>query len=117
MNHITLHGKVVKKAKTVLVTVNNKPDTVTVFTVVDIGLPYKRMNPVFIQVNYRKDAASLIDKYLVENKEVLIEGRLCQRYRKSPDGQKTSQDYLEAENVMLLPQFSGNEQGEQADDQ
>ena len=52
MNHITVHGKIVKKAEMKLIEINKEPCPVAVFTVVDIGLPYQQIEPIFFQVNY-----------------------------------------------------------------
>lgn len=91
-----------------LVTIANEPVPVAVFTVCDIGLPYqKTAEPLFIQVNYKKEAASLINQYLVENKEVLIHGVLRQKHLKDDKtGQKKDHYYLLADTVELLPVFA-----------
>ena len=52
MNSIFVHGKVTKKAEMKLLRINNEPVPVAVFTVVDIGLPYQRIEPTFFLVNY-----------------------------------------------------------------
>ncbi len=107
-NHITVHGKVTKKAEMKLITINNEPVPVAVFTVVDIGLPYQQVEPTYFQVNYPKEAANLISGYLVENKEVLIYGTMRQKYAKDSNGNKISRYYLRAEMVELLPVFSSS---------
>lgn len=106
MNYIIVHGKVTKKAEMKLVTINNEPVPVAVFTVVDIGLPYQKVEPTYFQVNYPKEAASLICNYLVENKEILIHGTMRQKYSKDSTGNKIPRYYLRAELVELLPVFS-----------
>ncbi len=106
MNYITLHGKVTKKAEMKLVTINNEPVPVAVFTVVDIGLPYQQIEPTFFQVNYPKEAASLICNYLVENKEIMVYGTMRQKYSKDENGKKVARYYLRADMVELLPVFS-----------
>ena len=70
MNQIMIHGKITKAAEMKLITINNEPVPVAVFTVVDIGLPYQNIEPTYFSVNYPKEQASFINKYLVENKEV-----------------------------------------------
>lgn len=107
MNSITLHGKVVKGATMHLVTIGNEPTPVAVFTVCDIGLPYQKAEPLFIQVNYKKEAASLINKYLVEDKEVLIHGVLRQKFLKDEKTDETKVHYyVLADMVELLPVFT-----------
>lgn len=110
MNEIIMHGKVVKEATMHLVTINNEPDTVAVFTICDIGLPYQRLKePVFMQVNYRKEAANYIYEYLKENKEVLVYGNLRQKFvRNDETGAKEIRYFILADNVVLLPQFANN---------
>ncbi|MBD5448060.1 MAG: single-stranded DNA-binding protein [Treponema sp.] len=110
MNVIILHGKVTKAAEMRLVYIEKEPVPVAVFTVVDIGLPYQRGEPLFIQVNYRKEAASLIFKYLTENKEVLIHGILRQKFiREESSGTKQIRYFILADMVELLPQFPKTE--------
>ena len=106
MNHITVHGKIVKKAEMKLIEINKEPCPVAVFTVVDIGLPYQQIEPIFFQVNYPKEAASRICGYLVENKEVLVYGMIWQKFSKDSNGNKITRQYLRAEMVELLPVFS-----------
>ena len=106
MNAIILHGKVTKAAELKLVYIGNEPATVAVFTVVDIGLPYQKGEPLFLQVNYKKEAANFIFKHLVENKEVLIRGILRQKFIKDDDsGEKKIRYFILAEDVVLLPVF------------
>ena len=76
MNHITVHGKITKKAQMKLVNINREPVPVALFTIVDIGSPNQQVEPTFFFVNYPKEAASLIADYLVENKEVLVHGSM-----------------------------------------
>ncbi len=110
MNAIILHGKVTKAAKMSLIYIEKKPVLVAVFTVADIGLPYQRSDPLFIQVNYRKEAASLIFGYLVENKEVLVHGILRQKFvRDEASGTKQIRYFILADMVELLPQFPKTE--------
>ena len=106
MNHITVHGKVTKKAEMKLLNINGEPVPVAVFTVVDIGLPYQQVEPTYFFVNYPKDAASLIAEYLVENKEVLVHGMMRQKFSKDKDGNKVLRYYLRADMVELLPVFT-----------
>ena len=107
MNVITLHGKVVRDAEMKLVTVKNEPTLVAVFTVCDIGLPYQRArSPLFIQVNYNKEAASLIFEYLKKGKEILVKGVLQQKFKKNErTGESEVRYYIFAEDVELLPVF------------
>ncbi|MCR5252574.1 MAG: single-stranded DNA-binding protein [Treponema sp.] len=112
MNSIFVHGKVTKKAEMKLLRINNEPVPVAVFTVVDIGLPYQRIEPTFFLVNYPKEAASLICDYLVEDKEVNIQGVMRQKYTKDDKGNKIARYYLCADIVELLPVFnSGKKEG------
>lgn len=106
MNYITVHGKVTKKAEMKLITINNEPVPVAVFTVVDIGLPYQKVEPTYFSVNYPKEAASLICEYLIENKEVNVYGTMRQKYAKDSNGNKIARYYLRADMVELLPVFS-----------
>lgn len=106
MNNITVHGKVIKKAEMRLININNEPVPVAVFTIVDIGLPYQQIEPIYFQVNYPKETASLICSYLVENKEVLVHGMMRQKYSKDSSGNKIQRYYLRAEMVELLPVFN-----------
>jgi single-stranded DNA-binding protein len=97
----------VKDASMHLITINNEPETVAVFTVCDIGLPYQKLKePVFMQVNYRKEAANYICEYLKENKEVIVYGNLRQKFvRNDETGAKEIRYFILADNVVLLPQF------------
>ncbi|MBQ8680333.1 MAG: single-stranded DNA-binding protein [Treponema sp.] len=106
MNHITVHGKVTKKAEMKLLNINGEPVPVAIFTVVDIGLPYQQVEPTYFFVNYPKEAASLIAEYLVENKEILIHGTMRQKFAKDKDGNKVPRYYLRADMVELLPVFT-----------
>lgn len=107
MNSITLHGKVTKAAEMKLVYIGKEPVPVAVFTVVDIGLPYQQAEPLFMQVNYRKEAANLIYKYLTENKEILIHGVLRQKFiRSNESGKPTIRYFILADMVELLPVFT-----------
>ena len=116
MNSLTLHGKVTKNAEMKLVYIGREPTPVAVFTVVDIGLPYQQSEPLFIQVNYRKEAASLIYKYLVENKEILIHGMLRQKFvRDGESGNKSVRYFILAETVELLPVFPPKHTKDQAE--
>lgn len=106
MNHITVHGKVTKKAEMKLIDINGEQIPVAVFTVCDIGLPNQNIQPTYFLVNYPKDAASLISPYLVENKEVNVYGMMRQKYVKDVNGNRVARYYLRAEMVELLPVFT-----------
>ncbi|MBQ9622560.1 MAG: single-stranded DNA-binding protein [Treponema sp.] len=113
MNTITIHGKVVKDAEMKLITVKNEPMLVAVFTICDIGLPYQRAkSPLFIQVNYNKEAASLIFEYLKKGKEILVKGMLQQKFKRNDKtGEKEVRYFIFADDVELLPVFpSSSEQ-------
>ena len=61
-------------------------------------------------MNYRKEAASLIFKYLTENKEVLIHGILRQKFiREESSGTKQIRYFILADMVEFLPQFPKRE--------
>ena len=106
MNHITVHGKVTKKAEMKLIDINGEQIPVAVFTVCDIGLPNQNIQPTYFSVNYPKEAASLISQYLVENKEVNVYGMMRQKYVKDASGNRVARYYLRAEMVELLPVFT-----------
>lgn len=106
MNQIMIHGKITKAAEMKLITINNEPVPVAVFTVVDIGLPYQNIEPTYFSVNYPKEQASFINKYLVENKEVNIYGSMRQKYIKDKNGNRVPHYFVRAEMVELLPVFS-----------
>lgn len=108
MNHITIHGKITKKAEMKLITINNEAVPVAVFTVVDIGLPYQQVEPVYFTINYPEEAASLIYKYLEKDKEVLILGIVRQKYSKDENGKRIARQYVKATIVELLPVFSSS---------
>jgi len=106
MNKITVHGKVTKKAEMKLITINNEPVPVAIFTIVDIGLPYQQIEPTYFTVNYPKESAYHISQYLIKDKEVLIHGTMRQKYAKDSNGERTPRFYLLADMVELLPVFS-----------
>lgn len=107
MNRIFVHGKVTKKAEMKLVKVNGEANAMAVFTVADLGLPsHQVVEPTYFVVNYPRDAACLIAKYLVEGKEINVVGSLCQKFGKGPDGTTKPRLYLKADAVELLPVFA-----------
>ncbi len=105
-NQITVHGKITKKAEMKLITINNEPTPVAIFTVVDIGLPFQQIEPTYFIVNYPKEVAYHICNYLVENKEVLIYGTIRQKFSKDANGNNVPRYYLRADTVELLPVFN-----------
>lgn len=106
MNHITIHGKITKQAEMKLLTINNEPVPVAVFTVVDIGLPFQQIDPTFFTVNYPKESAYHICQYLVKDKEVNIYGTIRQKFYKNSKGESYPRYYVKADMVELLPVFS-----------
>ena len=108
MNHITVHGKITKKAQMKLVNINREPVPVALFTIVDIGSPNQQVEPTFFFVNYPKEAASLIADYLVENKEVLVHGSMRQKYSKDVNGNTVVRYFIRADMVELLPVFNSS---------
>lgn len=110
-NTITVHGKVTTPAKNILVYKDSslkESSVATIFTVIDIGEPYKNEPPVFLKIHFDKAAAPNIAPYLVKGKEVLIFGKMKSRYLRNG----RLEYYTYAENVTLLPAFTGglNEQ-------
>ena len=112
MNHITVHGKVTKKAEMKLIDINGEQIPVAVFTVCDIGLPNQNIQPTYFSVNYPKEAASLIAQYLVIDKEVNVYGMMRQKYVKDASGNRVARYYLRAEMVELLPVFTQKKEAE-----
>ena len=109
-NHIYVHGKVVKSAEMTLINIQGEPTPVAVFTVVDIGLPYQQIEPTYFVVHYPKEAASLIAKYLVVDKEVMIDGVMRQKYPKDKNAAANPRYYLKADVVELLPVFASKKE-------
>lgn len=104
MNTIVLHGKVQDKARVVLVDTNTGQTPMVIFSVIDRGLPFKdNGKPVVLEVHFMKEPASLIYKYLVENKDVVISGYLAKRNYTDKNGKDYSKFYISAENVVLVP--------------
>ena len=110
MNKIFIHGKITIPAKSVLANINNHETVVAKFTVVDVGEPYAPSEPTFFRVNFAKASASMIEKYLVKDKEVNIFGKVQERFRKNPSGEKQEVYYVIADTVELLPVFIKHEE-------
>ena len=106
MNTVFIHGKITKAAEMKLVTINNEPVPVAVFTVVDIGFPNQNSDPIFFSVNYPKERASYINKYLIKDKEVNVYGSFQQKHLKDKNGNRVPHYFVRADMVELLPVFS-----------
>lgn len=106
-NIIVIHGKVTTPAKLILANINHQETAVAKFVMVDVGEVYqKNCEPTFFRVNYAKPQAALIDKYLTEGKEILVTGKIQERFRKNNSGERLEVYYVIAESVQLLPVYN-----------
>lgn len=105
MNKIVIHGKVTVPAKLVLAEINNEQTAVTKFTMVDIGEHYHPCDPTFFKVNCATPAAAKIVSYLTRDKEVLVTGKMQEKFRNTGEGDKKEVYFVIADTVTLLPVF------------
>lgn len=109
-NSITVHGKVTTAARNILIYKDStlkETALATIFTMIDIGEPYKNDSPVFFKIHFDKAAAPNIAPYLIKGKEVLVLGKMKSRFLKNG----RLEYYTYAESITLLPAFTGNLNG------
>ncbi len=100
MNTITLHGKVVKDAESILVNNEGIETPLVVFSFVDNGTPYqKNKDPMFIEVHFMKEAAMHIFKYLKKGKEVIVLGCLRMKSYTTKEGEPRQKYYISADSI------------------
>ena len=101
MNRVTIVGKVVNNAEIILInSPSGKQMPLVKFQVCDMGLPYQKSEPMTIEVQFMKEAASHIYEYLTKDKEVCIDGFL---HEKKLSVRQVSKYYVIADYVTLLP--------------
>lgn len=104
MNYTIVHGVISSDARRYLLNSGAGEQTVTVtFGIRDFTQPFQKCKPIFWEVHFAKPVAANIFVHLQKNKEVLAVGKIKPKELPSFSGIKL---YLEAETVILLPQFS-----------
>ena len=101
MNSITLHGHVAKDAVVNLVNNGGVETPLVTFSFIDMGLPYQKNEPMFIEVHFMKEAAMHILKYLLKGKEIVVTGCLRSKNYITQNGEQKQKYYISADYIML----------------
>lgn len=104
MNSITLHGKILKDAESMLVNNGGIETPLVTFSFVDNGLPYQKNEPMFIEVHFMKEAAMHILKFLKKGKEVIVTGCLRSKSFTTKAGEQKLKYFISADYVILTGQ-------------
>ncbi|WP_443739129.1 single-stranded DNA-binding protein [Treponema sp.] len=101
MNSITLHGKIVRDAESILVDNSGIQTPLVTFSFVDNGLPYQKNEPMFIEVHFMKEAAMHIFRFLKKGKEVIVTGCLRSKSFVTKEGEQKQKYFISADYVIL----------------
>lgn len=106
MNHVTILGNVGALPEAFLwKSPSGEEIPMISFKLVDKGLPHQKPEPFSIEVHFCKEIAMNLMKYLVMDKEVLIDGHLSFKKYMTANGEMRSKHYLNADYI----QFTGKE--------
>ncbi|MBO4704836.1 MAG: hypothetical protein J5647_03765 [Spirochaetaceae bacterium] len=85
MNSITIDGTVFSDAKMELLKeADGKETPMMKFIMMDTGVPFSRKKSLFIEVNFKKEAATSIFPYMKVGKPVIVRGELSTKGTKEP---------------------------------
>lgn len=105
MNTISVIGKVNKDAVSALVRNSEGVETPLVsFTLMDMGLPYTKSEPMFIEVNFMREPAMHLSAFLKKGKEVVVTGCLRSKNFETKSGEKRMKYFISADCVLLTGQ-------------
>ena len=80
MNHISIDGKLTCDAQMELqCTPDGRETPMLVFGLMDTGAPFAKKSPTFIEVNFKKEAATTIFPYMTKGKSVIVYGSLSMK--------------------------------------
>jgi single-stranded DNA-binding protein len=101
MNSITLQGHVAKDAVVNLVKNNGIETPLVTFSFIDMGLPYQKNEPMYIEVHFMKEAAMHIVKYLRKGKEITVMGCLRSKIYITQSGEQKQKYFVSADFITL----------------
>ena len=101
MNAITLYGRVLEDAESILVKSNGEEMPLVTFVVIDKGVPYTKTEPMTIEVDFIKEPAMHILPFLKKGKEVVVSGILRKKKHVSESGVEKVKYFISAEYVIL----------------
>lgn len=115
MNTVSIIGKVNKDAEAVLVRNPEGAETPLVsFTLMDMGLPYTKSEPMFIEVNFMREPAMHLHPFLKKGKEVMVTGCLRSKNFETKSGEKKMKYFISADYVLLTGQRQKEKGGQDA---